>query len=124
MLAVIEEEMAKPYDYATSDCFKAACAVVDVLTGSSFRRDFGGRYRTLLGAQKALRKQGHTHLASFWAQHLPQIEPARAQFGDIAVLSFDGQDHAAVCVGMFWCRTPLGDRQFPLSAVQAAFRVA
>lgn len=127
VLSIIESEMSKPYAYGRSDCFSLACRLVDGLTGSDHFKTYGSNYKTLKGAQWALRKQGHKSLVEFWTEHLTPVPPAMAQTGDLAILHFDGekrgQQHCAICVGRFVTKINTGQKQFPLSAVIAAFRV-
>ncbi|MBL4692498.1 MAG: hypothetical protein JKY92_04135 [Magnetovibrio sp.] len=127
VLSIIEDELAKPYAYGQSDCFSLACRLVDGLTGSDHFETYGSNYKTLKGAQRALRKQGHKSLVDFWTEHLTPVVPAMAQTGDLAILHFDGekrgQEHCAICVGKFVTKTETGRALFPLSAVTAAFKV-
>jgi hypothetical protein len=121
---VINAEMKKPYRYGESDCFFFGCRVADAFDPSrALCEKYAGIYTTLLGAQKALRKRGFERLADLFANHLTPIGPAMAQYGDVAVLSLDGADHVAVCVGsQFMTRTEKGASLYPLSFVSAAFR--
>ena len=121
---VIEAELAKPYAYGVADCFFFGCQVADAF--DPFRqmvRAYSGSYKTLMGAQKALRKRGHKSLSDLFAAHLRPCAASEAQFGDIAILKLADGDHVGVCVGAkFITKTERGRSLHDLSAVKAAFR--
>lgn len=128
--AALERELAKPYAYgdpARSDCFMMGCALVDELEGRSTVKAYAGTYKTLPGAQKALRKRGFTSLTDFWTAELgrPPVAPAEAQFGDLVILKLDdGAEHVAVCLGTrFRTKTPDGPTDHALADVVAAFHI-
>lgn len=128
--ATLTEELAKPYAYgnpAQSDCFMMGCALVDALEGTQTVKKYTGAYKTLPGAQKALRKRGFSSLVDFWATELdrPAIAPAEAQFGDLAILRLDdGAEHVAVCLGLrFVTKTAAGRQDHSLDNVIAAFHI-
>lgn len=128
--ATLTAELSKPYAYGDpeqSDCFMMGCALVDALEGKQTAAKYVGAYKTLAGAQKALRKRGFTSLVDFWAAELdrPAIAPAEAQFGDLAILRLDdGAEHVAVCLGLrFVTKTAAGRQDHTLDTVIAAFRI-
>jgi hypothetical protein len=128
--ATLTAELAKPYAYGNpdkSDCFMMGCALVDALEGTETTKKYAGAYKTLPGAQKALRKRGFTTLVDFWAAELdrPAIAPAEAQFGDLAILRLaDGAEHVAVCAGLrFITKTASGREDYSLGDVVAAFHL-
>lgn len=126
----MQRELDLPYSYGQSDCFFLVLGVWDALTGGQRREQYAGRYKTLRGAQRALRKEGHKSLVSFFAADLEQVAPAMARQGDIAVLAMADdlgtvQEHCAVCTGQqFVTKRPQGKTSHGLADVKAAFRVA
>ncbi|MDX1053553.1 DUF6950 family protein [Sinorhizobium medicae] len=125
--ATLARELAKPYAYGSADCFMLGCAFVDALTGSSLAGTYRGAYRTLAGAQRALRRRGHTSLVSFFAAELGQQPKggAEARLGDLVILSLaDGAEHVGVCLGArFVTKTERGRSDHRLADVIAAFHL-
>ncbi len=123
--SVLVAELAKPYIYGESDCFFLGCQMADALDPSrgmvgKYRRS----YRTLAGAQRALRKRGHKSLTTFFAAHLEPTAPAQAMFGDLAIVVVDGGEHVAICLGdRFTSKTASGEVNFRLPDCVAAFRL-
>ncbi|WP_375178036.1 DUF6950 family protein [Sphingobium yanoikuyae] len=57
-------------------------------------------FRSALGAQKALAKQGFADLAALLDSLLPRIAPAQMLVGDLALMEGDGPfDSICICVG-------------------------
>lgn len=128
--ATLARELAKPYAYGApeqSDCFMMGCALVDALEGAQIGRKYAGAYKTLVGAQRALRKRGFKSLVAFWAAELgrPSVGAAEARFGDIVILRLaDGAEHVGVCLGTrFVTKTEKGREDHGLSDVVAAFHI-
>lgn len=124
--AVIEAEMAKPYSHwPHADCFFFGCRVADALDPSlGLENAYKGSYKTLRGAQVALRRRGWKSLVELFSAHLEVIAPATARVGDIGVLQIGNAEHVAVCTGMrFITKTAKGRSFHDLAEVKAAFRV-
>ena len=123
--ATIAAELAKPYVYGESDCFLLGCRTADALDPNLGLVDrYWKSYSTLSGAQRALRRRNCRSLAELFARHLQSIAPAMARMGDIAVLSFNGEEHVAICVtGRFVTRTERGSAFHGVTDCLAAFRV-
>jgi hypothetical protein len=125
--ALIHAELAKPYAYGEGDCFSLGCALVDALEGTSLVKKYSKAYRTLAGAQKALRKRGFKSLVDFWAVELgrPSTGAADARFGDLVVLRLaDGAEHVGVCVGSrFITKEPSGRTDHGIADVIACFHI-
>lgn len=124
---VLKVELAKPYAYGQSDCLFMGLAMADALHGSILSEKYRGKYKTLRGAQKFIRKIGHTSLVDAFAAELDQ-EPkggAEARLGDIAILLLeDGAEHVAICIGTrFVTKTEYGRQDYDLSKVIAAFHI-
>lgn len=121
---VIQEELAKPYTYGAADCFFFGCRIADAFDETrGLVKLYSGSYRTLMGAQKALRKRGFKSTADLFATHLEAIAPALAQYGDLVVLQLADGEHVGVCLGQrFLTKTERGKSLHGLSEVKAAFR--
>lgn len=125
--ATLERELSTPYAYGPADCFHLGCAMADALHGTSLVEKYRGAYRTIRGAQKALRRHGFETLVAFWASELGQ-EPdggASARYFDLVILSLaDGAEHVGVCLGTrFITKTENGRSDYGLSDVLAAFHL-
>lgn len=130
---MLTEELAKPYEEGSADCFMLGCRTADALNPAlGLVKRYGGRYTTLAGAQRALRREGCRSLVELFARHLPQIAPARAQTGDLIIvstpaLSVAGKpvrmaEHVAVCFYQrLVSKTERGRTDFGLEAAIAAF---
>ncbi len=122
--ALLEAELARPYEYGTADCFLLGCRMADALDPElGIARLYGGAYTTFLGAQRALRKRGFKSLESLFEAHLERCAPARAHPGDLAILGLADGDHVGVCDGNgFVTKTPSGPARFGYGHARAAFR--
>jgi hypothetical protein len=128
--ATLARELANPYVYGDpkqSDCFMMGCALVDALEGTQLAKKYAGAYKTLPGAQRALRKRGFKSLIDFWTVELgrPPVGAAEAHFGDLVILRLaDGAEHVGICVGTrFTTKTETGRQDHGLSDVVAAFHI-
>lgn len=122
---VAGKAMLQPYDPGDQDCFFLLLDVIDAVRGTNYRARFAGRYTTLAGAQRALRKEGHSSLVGLLEDLLQAPMPAGlAEIGDGAVCEIDGLEHAAFWNGSGWSsRTADGPRIFTHADVKAAFKV-
>ena len=126
---VMADELEKPYAYGEADCFMLGCRMIDALTGSELCETYGGRYDTLAGAQKALRKEGCKILVSFFVKcGLEPVTPAHCRIGDVAILELDHKgrkgEHVAIFNGRtFTTKTETGSASYGFDAVKAAFKV-
>ena len=125
--ATLAAEMAKPYAYGGADCFALGCAMVDALTGSKLLAKYSGAYKTLAGAQRALRRRGHSSLVTFWADELSQeaLGAAQARFGDLVIMRLaDGAEHVGICLGTrFVTKTETGRSDHTIGDCIAAFQI-
>ncbi|MFD2650551.1 DUF6950 family protein [Brucella rhizosphaerae] len=126
MTPVLQGELEKPYVYGESDCFFLGCQMADAFDASrEMTFSYWRSYKTLAGAQRALRKRGHKSLKSFFGQHLEQVSPAQAQVGDIVVILIDNGEHVGICLGAsgrFVTKTADGPSYHRVGECLAAFR--
>ena len=85
-----------PYQPGRHDCALFAAGAVQAMTGVDPAAEFRGRYRTVRGGLRILRKLGHADHVALTVSVLPEIPVAMARAGDIAVL--DGDDGPAMGV--------------------------
>lgn len=126
--------MSRLHDYLSSqartefrlgdcDCGAFAGGAVEAMTGQNPHAAVAGKYKTMAGAVKALRKLGHEDHVAYAASVLDEIDPAFATFGDIAVVDGDDGPALGVVTGPhIEVRMPGGRGLLPLTAAKRAFR--
>ncbi|USJ24733.1 DUF6950 family protein [Ensifer adhaerens] len=77
-----------PFEYGQHDCALFAAGAVKAMTGKDPAAKLRGKYSTLAGGLKKLRRLGFANHADFAASILPEVieGPAFGQIGDIAAL--------------------------------------
>ena len=121
---IIAQEMAKPYVPGKSDCFFFGIRMADALDPAlALEASYAGAYRTLAGAQRALRRRGFTSLVALFATHLEGCGAALARPGDLGVILLADGEHVGVCVGeKFVTKTDRGQSFHEVGKIIAAFR--
>ncbi|SDP92545.1 hypothetical protein SAMN05428967_4477 [Phyllobacterium sp. YR620] len=121
--ATLNAELAKPYQYGVADCFFLGIAMIDALSGSDHRTGFAKAYRTLAGAQRALRKRGHVSLVTLFDTIVERCAPAEARLGDVVILQLGEHEHVGICLGSrFVTKMNTGKSYHNLTDCIAAFR--
>lgn len=114
----------QPFERGVHDCALYMADGVFAQTGVDIAADFRGRYKTLGGADRALKKYGAGDLESTVAVLLPEIDPVRARLGDVVI--FD-QPEGLTCgfrlTSIVSAVTPAGLGEFGLDLVTRAFKV-
>jgi len=86
LLAYMQATAPKPFIWGEHDCALFAAGAVEAMTGEDFAAPYRGRYTTLLGGLRVLRRDGFTDQAALAASLFEEIPPAMAGVGDIAVV--------------------------------------
>ncbi|EJN04226.1 hypothetical protein [Phyllobacterium sp. YR531] len=121
--ATLTAELAKPYAFGIADCFFLGIAMLDALSGSDNRKKFAKAYRTMAGAQRALRRRGHTSLVPLFETLTERCAPAEARLGDIVILQLGPHEHVGICLGSrFITKIEIGQSYHNLTDCIAAFR--
>lgn len=84
-----------PHAYGRHDCALHGANAVLAQTGVDHGAPFRGRYKTEIGAARALRRFGAGTVEATYDAHFPSIPPALAQRGDIVL----AQGAIGVCIG-------------------------
>jgi hypothetical protein len=79
-------EARTPFEYGTSDCALFAAGALYAMTGSDPSADYRGRYTSLRGGLRILRKDGFRDHVERAAALLTEEAPQRTRVGDIAVV--------------------------------------
>ena len=106
------------------DCGSFAGGAVEAMTGENPHAKVAGKYKTMAGALRALKRLGHDDHVAYTASLLTEIEPLYATFGDIAVVDSPEGPALGVVVGAhIEVRAPGGRGVVPLTDAVRAFRV-
>ena len=68
------------------DCCLFGASAVEVQTGVDLAAPWRGRYTTMAGGRRVLRKAGFADHVALLAAHLPEVHPAYACEGDLVVI--------------------------------------
>lgn len=121
--AYVRSHAGTPFTWGTLDCALFAAGAVEAMTGVDFARGFRG-YVTEAGGRRKLRKKGFESHVDLAAHRLPEIAPARAREGDVAVLQTDLGLSLGIVQGRFvHAMGPDGPGLAPRSAMTRAFAV-
>lgn len=117
--AYLEEVRHTPFQYGTHDCGIFTSGAIIAMTGEDPAAVFRGRYKTHIGALRAMRKSGFTDQHAIAASLYDEIRPAFASTGDIctmpgSVLGVCVGDRVAVAGehGLLFASTALIERSF------------
>jgi hypothetical protein len=121
LIAYAAEAGARPFRPGRHDCALFAAGWVKRATGQDLARGWRSRYRSLKRGQTLLETAGFADHVALAAAQLPEIAPAFAQVGDLAVL----EDNAFGIVAgeMIYCLRPDGLGLVPRLAMRRAFVV-
>jgi hypothetical protein len=121
LIAYAAEAGARPFRPGRHDCALFAAGWVKQVTGQDFARGWRSTYRSLRRGQQLLEEAGFIDHVALAAAHLPEIAPAFAQVGDVAVL--DDQAFGIVAGEMIYCLKPQGLGLVPRGSMRRAFAV-
>lgn len=126
--AYLAETADVPFDHdgkAGIDCGAFAGGAVEAMTGTNPHKAVAGKYKTMKGALRALKRLGYDDHVAYAAALLTELDnPMFAQFGDIAVVdSPDGPALGVVTGPHIEVRAPHGRGLVPLTDAVRAFRV-
>ena len=106
------------------DCGSFAGGAIEAMTGENPHAALAGKYKTMAGALRALKRLGHEDHIAYAASLLDEIDPLYAQFGDVAVVDSPEGPALGVVIGAhIEIRTPEGRGVVPLTDAVRAFRV-
>lgn len=113
-----------PFAYGSADCGAFAGGAIEAMTGENPHAAVAGKYKTMAGALRALKRLGHEDHIAYAASVLNEIDPLYAQIGDVAVVQAAEGHALGVVVGAhIEVRTPAGRGVVPLTDAVRAFRV-
>ena len=120
----IEEWRHKKFEWGKADCALFCFYAEKAMCGSSRFDDFSGKYRSAAGSAKALLKIGAGDLAASVGARLQEIEPHKAQRGDVALIDTPDGNALSLVVGDKVAAMGKDGLVFlPLSAAKQAWKV-
>lgn len=124
--AFIQAHKNKPFVWGENDCCLFAANAVLAVTSVDLAPEFRGKYRTELGAARALKKHGYTSIEMLLNAKLGQaIAPLSAKNGDVALVKNHQEQLAAGVIfrSSIYCVSPMGLSQLPLASIINVWRV-
>ena len=120
----IEEWRHKKFEWGKADCALFCLYAEKAICGASRVDDFIGKYRSAAGSVKALLKIGGGDLAASVGARLAEIDPSKAQRGDVALIDTPLGDALSLVVGDKVAAMGKDGLVFlPLSAAKQAWKV-
>lgn len=95
----VETVRRKPFVYGEHDCALFAAGGVLAMTGVDPANAWRGKYTTLAGGFKLLRKAGFDNHAEFAASLFEEVHPSLSQLGDLAAMPVEDGVFALGIVG-------------------------
>jgi len=121
LIAYAAEAGQRPFRPGRHDCALFAAGWLKLSTGKDYARGWRSTYRSLKRGQQLLEDAGYTDHVAVAAAHLPEIAPAFAQVGDLAVL--DDNAFGIVAGEMIYCLKSDGLGLVPRGTMRRAFAV-
>lgn len=124
LVGYLHQARATPFAYGRHDCTLFAADAVQAMTGEDLAAPFRGRYTTLTGGLRVLRKAGFADNTAMVASLFAECAPIMAQPGDLAAIKTDAGDALGVVQGeAVYVLGPSGLSLVPITSAHRAFRV-
>lgn len=121
LIAYAADAGARPFCPGRHDCALFAAGWVKQVTGRDLARGWRSTYRSLRRGQHLLQEAGFADHVALATAHLPEIAPAFAQLGDLAIL--DDGAFGIVAGEMIYCLKPAGLGLVPRGQMRRALAV-
>lgn len=99
LISYLAQANARPFEPGTHDCALFFAGAVEAQTGVDYASPYRGRYTTMLGGLRVLRKDGFADHIALAAHHFPEVAPAMAWPGDGMVVETEEGPALGVCQG-------------------------
>lgn len=114
----------RPFAYGRHDCCLFAADAVDAMTGVDIAAAWRGRYTTLRGGLRVLRRTGLADHVALAAALFPETPPLMAEPGDLAVVPTNAGPALGVVQGeAIYVLGPQGLGLVSLLSATRAFRI-
>ena len=120
----IEKYRSSPFVCGESDCCLAVANIVKAYTGVDIAETFRGKYKTELGARRALKRYAGGDIKSAADLILERVPVEQASRGDIGLVTTDSGESLAVLFNQrAWAMSLSGMVDLPISSVICAWRI-
>ena len=124
LVAYLSASVRLPFEDGKHDCALFLAGGVLAMTGQDFAAPYRGRYTTIAGGIRILRKDGYDDHVDLARAHLAQKSPAFANEGDGAVVQTeDGPSLGIVQGAQVYVLAPSGMVLVPLSLAHTVLEV-
>lgn len=124
LVAYLHSARQRPFEFGQHDCSLFAADCVAAMTGQDMAAKWRGRYATMKGGLRVLRKAGFADHIALAAAHFPEVPPLLAQPGDLAVVPTDDGPALGVVQGeAVYVLGPNGLGLVSIMSATRAFRV-
>lgn len=125
LIAYLSGVVSQPFEPGRHDCALFTAGAVAAMTGRDVAAEWRGRYRTLRGGQRVLRRAGHADHVALAASMLQELDnPFMAQAGDVAAVATpEGAALGIVQGAGIYVMGPRGFGVVPLTSIARAFRI-
>lgn len=124
LVAYLHGAAREPFAFGRHDCALFSAGAVEAMTGADMARDWRGRYSTMRGGLRALRKAGYADHVALAASMFEDVAPSLAQPGDLAVVPTDDGPALGVVQGeAVYVLGPQGLGLVSILRAERAFRV-
>jgi hypothetical protein len=99
LVGYLHSATSTPFQYGHHDCTLFAAGAVRAMTGEDLAEGYRGRYTTLSGGLRVLRKAGYASHVDLVASVFEEVEPVFAVPGDLVVIESEDGDALGVVQG-------------------------
>jgi hypothetical protein len=113
-----------PFEWGVKDCALYVADLILSYTGIDYAEPFRGKYKTQIGAARALIKYGHGGLEQWCNHNFESIPPKKARRGDCIMHMTERGFALGVCIGdRFAAQGENGTKFTTMEAALKAWRV-
>jgi len=124
LISYLAKANARPFDPGSHDCALFFAGAVEAQTGADYAAPYRGRYTTIRGGVRVLRKDGFADHIALAAHHLSEVSPSLAWPGDGMVVETRDGPALGVCQGRaIYLVGPSGPGLRSILEASRAFRV-
>lgn len=125
LASVVMAAQRADFEWGRHDCALFALDCIDAQIGTLHAKRYRGRYTTARGSVRVLKRDGDGTLATSLGQIVPEIDPADARPGDIALIETDDGPAAGLVRSCnIACLSPDGLVSVPRDRAVKAWRVS
>lgn len=124
LIAYLRESVLRPFEDGVHDCALFSAGGCEAMTGQDYAAPYRGRYTTVRGGLRILRRDGFRDHVALAAAHLPEQHISRAAPGDLAVIRSEDGDALGIVQGEgVYILSRDGLAVAPLMAAHTSFKI-